>query len=56
MNNLSIVLKQWRWASKLNVRDAAKKIGVNHSTLCRIESGKAMDSKNMSIVLKWLLS
>lgn len=54
--NLAAVLKQWRWASKLTLRDAAKQIGVSHTTLLRIENGQAADSKNLSAVLRWLLS
>ena len=56
MKNLGMVLRQWRWASKLSVRDAAKQMGINHSTLCRIEHGKETDSRNTFKVLRWLLS
>ena len=52
---LAEVLKQWRWASKLSTRDAAKKIGITNSTYWRLERGHPCDGKTLATVITWLL-
>jgi len=55
MNQLAEVLSCWRRSNDLGVREAAKMVGVTHSTFSRIENGKPMSGETMAIVLRWLL-
>jgi DNA-binding XRE family transcriptional regulator len=55
MNTLSEVLKQWRWATKLGTREAAKRIGISNSTYSRMERGYPCDGKTLATILTWLL-
>ena len=48
------VLKQWRWAERLSVREAAKVIGVSSSTLNRFENGKPADQETIVRIMLWL--
>ncbi len=43
MMKLGDVLRKWRRASDLNVREAAVILGISHGTLSRIERGEKMD-------------
>lgn len=52
---LGDVLRKWRRTSDLNVRDAAKDIGIAASTLCRIENGESMDGSTLAKILVWLV-
>lgn len=53
---LAEVLKTYRWASKLTVRDMAKRIGISYSTLNRFEDGRGdLSGETLAIVLTWLL-
>lgn len=47
------VLKQWRLASKINVRDAAKIMGISAATLSRIERGENCDGHTLAKILTW---
>lgn len=49
------ILKQWRWAEKKGVREAAKEVGLTTATFNRIERGEAMDGQSLATILKWLL-
>ena len=53
---LGDVLKTWRRVSELNIRDAAREIGIGVSTLSRIENGERMDGVTLSRLLTWLMS
>ena len=53
---LGDVLKTWRRVSELNIRDAAREIGIGVSTLSRIENGETMDGVTLSRILTWLMS
>lgn len=54
---LAHVLKTYRWAEKLTVRDMAKRLGVSAATLNRFEDGRGeMSGECMAKVLRWLLS
>jgi hypothetical protein len=53
---LSEVLKQWRWAKKISVREAAKLIGIGFSTLSRVENGEDPGGESLAAILKWLLT
>jgi DNA-binding XRE family transcriptional regulator len=55
MKNLSEVLHQWRWASKLGTREAAKRIGISNSTYSRMERGYPCDGKTLAIIIAWLV-
>lgn len=55
MSNLSRVLREYRWASKMSVRELAKRIGFSAATLCRIENGEEMDGQSLRKILLWLM-
>ena len=44
----------WRKSNQIGIREAAKMIGISHSTLGRIENGKNCDGKTMAKVMLWL--
>jgi transcriptional regulator with XRE-family HTH domain len=52
---LGDVLRKWRRAEDVGVREAAKMIGVSHGTLSRIERGEKMDGDTLAKILKWLM-
>lgn len=49
------VLKQYRWATKVGVRELAAEIGFSAATLSRIENGGTPDGVILSKILCWLL-
>lgn len=49
------IIKDWRWANRVNIRDMAKELGVSHSTLSRLESGENMDGETLGRILQWML-
>lgn len=51
---LGDVLRKWRRASDLSLKDASLKMGVTLNTLSRIERGEAMDGKTLARILAWL--
>lgn len=51
---LGEVIRKWRRTSDLNMRDAAREIGIGSSTLCRIEANEGMDGATLAIILRWL--
>jgi transcriptional regulator with XRE-family HTH domain len=53
---LGDVLRKWRRASDLGIREAAAQIGISHGTLSRIERGENMDGAILAKVIIWLLS
>ena len=53
--NLSDVLKQWRYGARLSVREAAERIGVNYSTLSRLENGEDPGGESIVRIVRWLL-
>jgi transcriptional regulator with XRE-family HTH domain len=52
---LGEVLRKWRRAADIPVREAAELIGVSTATLSRIERGEAMDGTTLAKVLTWLV-
>jgi len=53
---LLAVLKEYRWATKITVRDMAAQIGVSPATLSRFESGtRGLDGRSLALILRWLL-
>ena len=53
---LSGVLREYRWARKIGLRDLAEAIGVSSATLSRIERGDMPSGKSLSLILQWLLA
>ncbi len=52
---LGEVIKKWRVMSEQGLRETAKDIGINASTLVRIEAGEGMDAQTLAAVLCWLM-
>ena len=53
---LAHVLKTYRWAEKLTVRQMAAQLGVSAATLNRFEDGRGeLSGECLSKVLRWLL-
>lgn len=53
--NLSHVLRGWREAEDIEVREAARMIGIPFTTLSRIERGFPMDGATLAKIVRWLL-
>jgi len=53
--NLCEVIRQYRWAEKLSVRDCAFNIGIGYNTLHRLEHGKEISSAHLAQVIRWML-
>jgi DNA-binding Xre family transcriptional regulator len=52
MQDLSLMVRKKR--GELGLRKAADEIGITHTTLSRIESGKVPDLKTFGLVCEWL--
>ena len=55
MKRLAELLRAWRWASKLSVREASELIGLTAPTYSRLERGEMVDGNTLSTVIRWLL-
>ena len=53
--NIGAVLRSWRYAEKIGVREAAKEVGLSVATFNRIERGELMDGATLATILQWLL-
>jgi transcriptional regulator with XRE-family HTH domain len=53
---LAEAITSWRHYERLSLRDAAYRIGIDKSSLLRLEQDKPINEKNFAIVLRWLLS
>jgi transcriptional regulator with XRE-family HTH domain len=53
--NFCEVMRQWRWASRRELKEVAKEIGISDSTLSRFERGESVTADTLSALLKWLL-
>jgi transcriptional regulator with XRE-family HTH domain len=53
---LGSVLRHWRENKVLTIEEAAKLIGINKSSLHRLEQGHDIDGRNLAKVLTWLLN
>ena len=51
---LGVVLRAWRVSQRMGVREAAKAIGISHSTLSRVENGKPTDGRTLWQIMIWL--
>lgn len=54
--NLNRVLREWRYAARITVRQAAREIGLSPATLNRFERGENCDSGTMASIFRWLLA
>jgi DNA-binding Xre family transcriptional regulator len=52
MQELSLMVKRKR--GDLGLRKAAEQIGITHTTLSRVESGRVPDLKTFGLICKWL--
>ena len=50
------VIRKWRLMSDLTLREAGKQIGLNHSTLSRIECGHMPDAETLATCIMFLIS
>lgn len=51
---ISQVVRFWREGKNIGVREAARIIGISHSTLSRIERGLKYDAETLIKVQRWL--
>ena len=51
---LNVLIANWRWVNKITVREAAWEIGVNASTICRVEAGEKMDGVTLAKIIVWM--
>ena len=56
MFRLSEVLREYRWAKRIAVRELAKDIEISYPTLNRIERGGMPDGNSLAKILRWLLA
>lgn len=54
--NIGTVLRRWRRGEDLGVREAAKRLGISHGTLSRIERGEKMDADTLLKIFCWLFT
>ena len=55
MLRLSEVIREYRWAKRIAVKDIAAAIGVSSATINRIENGDMPSGQTLSRILRWLL-
>lgn len=53
--NLARVIRQWRWAEKKTLEQAAAEIGISEMTLQRFENEKTPSGETLRAILDWLL-
>jgi transcriptional regulator with XRE-family HTH domain len=49
------VLRKWRLARELTLRQVATEIGIGATALLRVEQNKNPDGATIAAILKWLL-
>jgi DNA-binding XRE family transcriptional regulator len=54
-SNLRMAVLSYRNSRKINVRDMARAIGINYSSLCKFERGGEIRGRQYSRILLWLL-
>lgn len=52
---LGLVLRKWRYAHEMPLRDLAKQMGTSAATLMRIEQGRGCDAATLMKVFNWLM-
>lgn len=53
---LGEIIRAWRISSGAELRATARIIGINHTTLLRIERGEACDSGTLAKLFAWLMA
>ena len=53
--NLSKVMSAWRNTNKLSIREASSILGIDKSTLFRLEKGKPINQASFAVLLRWLV-
>lgn len=53
---LGKVLADYATANRITIRELAKSIGCNHTTLWRPMEGKSIETSTMAAVMRWLFS
>jgi len=53
---LGLVLRKWRYAHEMPLRDLAKQMHISAATLLRIEQGQGCDATTLMKILNWLVS
>jgi DNA-binding XRE family transcriptional regulator len=51
---LGEIIRKWRMTCEMGQRQVAKEIGINVSTLCRVENGEGMDGVTLAAILRWM--
>ena len=51
---MAVLLRKWRLISELDLRTAAKRIGIGYATLYRIEEGREPDLRTWLKIQEWL--
>lgn len=49
------ILRRWRINENISQRELARRIGISHSTLCRLEAGENVDGETLAAVICWLV-
>jgi transcriptional regulator with XRE-family HTH domain len=52
---LGKVLRQWRTSEARTIRETAKEIGINKTTLSHIEHGNECGAETLATILVWLI-
>lgn len=52
---LAVLLRSWRYAERLGVREAARMLKMSHSTLSRLERGHKPDIDTWRKLEEWML-
>lgn len=52
---LGYLIKKWRGAEKIGIREAARQIGTSHATLSRLENGLPCNSDTLASVIIWMI-
>ena len=54
IKELPVLVRERRKQDGSSVREAARRIGVAASTVCRVETGDLPNGENMVLILQWL--
>jgi len=53
---LGEVIRKWRQASDLTLKEASGRIGLSLATMSRVERGENLDGATLAKILCWLLA
>jgi len=54
--NIAKLLRAWRHHEELSIREAATRIGIDRSSLYRIERDEPVNQATILNVLRWILA